>query len=74
MANRRTPAVRQAVLAFLRQHLGQVFCAGCIVAAVNSHAAEIVLREAEGQGARRRHGQCSRCGKLRLVSGLPSSS
>jgi ribosomal protein S27AE len=70
MPNRRPRRIREAVLAFLADHRGRVFCAACIEAVMRTSAAEIALRQVEGLGARRHHGECSRCGRRRLVSGL----
>jgi hypothetical protein len=67
---RRPPQIRAAVLAFLADHRGDVFCSWCVAVAIKASRVDMTLREAEGYGAPRRHGECSRCGKLGLVSGL----
>jgi hypothetical protein len=67
----RPPKILKTVLAFLENHRGEVFCTECVTTAVVGRDAEPALRMAEGYGAPRRQGWCVKCGKLRLVSGLP---
>ena len=57
-------------MAFLKDHRGEAFCGACVERILETTAADVALREAEGLGIRRRQGHCSRCGQRRLVSGL----
>ena len=68
--NRRPRKLRAALLAFLSAHRGQAFCGTCVEVLLETTAADIALREAEGLGVQRRQGPCARCGQRRLVAGL----
>jgi len=62
---------RDTIVRFLEEQRGEVFCADCITRRLcPGKNIDVAMRHLEGNGLRRRHGQCSACGKSRLVSGL----
>jgi hypothetical protein len=64
-------SVTPALWRFLIEHRGEMFCALCLATALGTaRRLGRVLFMAEGRGARRQHGKCSRCGKDRLLCGL----
>jgi hypothetical protein len=61
----------EAVWQFLETHRGEMFCTQCIALALSAtKRIDRAVIGAEGRGARRQHGRCSRCGKDRLLCGL----
>ena len=65
---------QHAILRFLRDHAGKVFCADCISTRVlGGKNIDVAMRHLEGNGVARRHASCAGCGKRRLTAGLPSS-
>jgi hypothetical protein len=69
----RGPKLSAVIVAFLREHRGEAFCAGCLALKIKGtrDLASAAIFEIEGWGVRRRHGVCSACGNRRLVAGLP---
>jgi len=55
---------------FLGEHRGEMFCAACLAASLDVRGrVDRAIFAAEGNGADRRYGACSRCGKERLLCG-----
>jgi hypothetical protein len=70
----RPRTTQHAILAFLREHRNGAFCADCITRRLfEGRSIDVAMRHLEGNGVHRRHGQCSGCGKLRLVAGVPTA-
>ncbi len=69
----RGPKLSAVIVAFLREHRGEAFCAGCLALKIKGtrDLASAAIFEIEGWGVRRMHGVCSACGNRRLVAGLP---
>jgi hypothetical protein len=63
-----------ALWQFLEGHRGELVCTQCLAAVLGATGRiDRAVMEAEGRGAQRRYGQCSMCGKDRLVCGLSAS-
>jgi hypothetical protein len=61
----------EAILRFLEQHRGEMFCADCLADALfPTKFVYSAIVQLEGAGTHRSEGRCSACGKRRLVSGV----
>jgi len=70
-ADRPLATSHEALWRFLESHRGEMFCTRCIASALGARGRlDRAILGAEGRGAQRRHGACSRCGKDRLLCGL----
>src|SRR6266542_3585041 len=70
----RRRVTQHAILRFLGEQTGKAFCADCISTRLfGGKNIDVAMRHLEGNGALRRHGVCSSCGKRRLVAGLPAN-
>jgi hypothetical protein len=67
-----TPARQNDVVwAFLERHRGTMHCTQCIANALTAtRRIDRAILAAEGRGARRQYGNCTVCGKERLLCGL----
>jgi hypothetical protein len=68
----RRPTTHSAALwQFLESHRSELFCTRCLSIALGATGRfDRAIVTAEGRGAIRRYGKCSRCGMERLLCGL----
>jgi ribosomal protein L34E len=67
------PILRQRVVALLRSRPGEPLCVSCVAQHLgvrHKNAHEAMLKLEAHRGFHRAYGQCSTCGKTRMVSGV----
>jgi len=74
VAGQKWPETTAQILRFLHENAGMAFCTRCISERVfDGRNIDVAMRHAEARGMKRHHGQCSACGKPRLVAGVSAN-